>query len=848
MELYFNNKKSVNKRKVLLYDLGKNKPLRFCYVLLLALGFLAVVIPILYFLPFISWPFLQSWLVGMALVLFACSLGLLSFWIYYQSDITGHQPRTPLLKVERLLRQGKKINLADFVSLPVFLAIKKATKLGSSPSKIKSSDLIRALLDNDRIGFITLHMGIPPQDFRSNLDKFYQNHQSDDTEHELAEVVGSALPVALAEGHSMIEVGDIFVNLSQVDAFFHELAFFLDIKLADVANIVNWETTVRRKRENLKFNPDRMKLTGGIGKEWDCGYTIALSRFAYDLTPAVANLPFEYIAHPSELTAMEKALAKSAQHNILLVGEPGVGKETLVYFLAQKMREGRAGQHFAHRKIMKLDIDHLLAGAESSGEIIERLAAALQDAARAGNIILYIDNIQALFAGGQQGVGMIDASQVLIPFLESPELYIIATTTRAGWHQNIEPRKVAAEKFEKIEVAEPESEQIMNVLEEYAPLMENKLHTLLSYKALQTIVELADRYMYDKASPEKAINLLEEIVTQSSPGVMISDKEVMAYLEQKLGIPVGEAGEQEKEKLLRLEEVLHQRVIGQDEAVKAVANALRRARAGVEKSQKPIGSFLFLGPTGVGKTETCKALAEVYFSSEDKIIRFDMSEYQDTASIHRFIGAPPGSEGAQAGGELTNAVKDNPFSLILFDELEKAHPNILNLFLQLLDEGWLTDSLGRKVRFSNSIIIATSNAGSEFIRNAIKQKLSAESLKQKLLDYLQSEGLFRPEFINRFTEVVSFHPLAPADVEKISSLLLNKFIAHIREEKGIEINVTPAAVSKLAELGYDPLLGARPIQRTIQKKVEDWLAKKVLAGEAERGSELIFDVTDLIED
>jgi len=353
--------------------------------------------------------------------------------------------------------------------------------------------------------------------------------------------------------------------------------------------------------------------------------------------------------------------------------------------------------------------------------------------------------------------------------------------------------------------------------------------------------------MYEKSFPEKAIDLLNEVVVyvRTKGKDVIFPEDAEAVVQNKTQVPIGEGEKAEKERLLHLEDFLHERVVGQDIAISAVANAMRRARAGVGSGRKPIGSFLFLGPTGVGKTETAKALADAYFGSEEKMIRFDMSEYQDVTGLHRLLGAPPGSPESEAGGQLTNAVKDNPFSLILFDEIEKADPNILNIFLQLLDEGWVTDSLGRKVKFNNSIIIATSNAGAEFIRQQIQSGAKADDLQEGLLNYLQEKRLFRPEFINRFNAVVNFNPLTPEQVNTITGMMVGKLVKKFDQEKGIFIKVTPGAIERLSELGYDPLLGARPISRVIEQKLENFLAKKLLAEEIKRGSTLTFDVGDI---
>jgi len=849
MSVVFDLKKSSLKGKARIFRISRHVLVKFLFSLLLVACLLNLAVPVLYFLNISPIPIDQIML-GASLILIALGLFLLSWLAYYKSEIVNHQPRTLLFKVHDLVKQGKVVNLADFVSLPCFIAIKKALKK-SAPmgiGEVKSSDLIRELLHNYKVGFITVRMGVPSKAFLAGLNKFYEEYKQYDIKHNLAAIIEKALLIAVAEEHESIEVGDVFIFLAKEDLYFGKLAFSMDIKMEDLANIVNWETLIEYKRKKRKFNPDRLKLTGGIGREWAAGYTLALSKFAGDLTHAVAGgLPFDTVIHQKEIMEMEKILSKSTHHNVLLVGEPGIGKETMILFFAERMTKGRTPRALSRRKIMKLNIDYILAGAETPGAIIQRLTAVLQDAVLAGNIMLFINNIHTLFGGGEAKVGSVDASQVLLPFLENPAIYIIATTTTADFHQSIEPRKIAVEKFERINVAEPETNQVIRVLEELVPSVERRSRSLVSYKALKAIVELSDRYMYEKAFPEKAVDLLEEVAANAPNGSIVTDEHVKTVVQNKIGVPVGDLGSSEKQKLLNLEKILHQRVIGQDQAVVAVANALRRARTGVNASKKPLGSFLFLGPTGVGKTETCKALAGAYFDDEDKIIRFDMSEYQDVASLHRLLGAAPGTPEAAAGGQLTNAIKDNPFSLILFDEIEKAHPNILNIFLQLLDEGWLTDSLGRKVRFSNTIIIATSNAGSEFIRQSIDKGLGGEDLKKQLLDYLQREGKFRPEFINRFTEVVSFSPLSTADVQKITGLLVDRLVKRLSEEKGISIEITPPAVAKLAELGYDPLLGARPIARTIQQQLENSLAKKMLSGEVKRGSQLVIYVGDFGE-
>ncbi len=425
-------------------------------------------------------------------------------------------------------------------------------------------------------------------------------------------------------------------------------------------------------------------------------------------------------------------------------------------------------------------------------------------------------------------------------YLALSDFQIIAVTTYDGLHSIIEKNPSLNNLFEKVEVKEISEKETLHLLENYVPFFEKKHKKFINYKALREVLTLSSRYLTQTPFPEKALRLLDEAMSYLAvytKDYVLREEHIKKVITEKTEIPVEELEAKEKKVLLNLEKLIHQRIINQEEAVKQTASALRRARAEVSLRKGPIGTFLFLGPTGVGKTETSKALSSIYFGSEKRMIRLDMSEFQNLEDIKRLIGSQHES------GLLTTPVRENPFSLVLLDEIEKAHVKILNLFLQVLDEGWLTDGMGRKVDFKNTIIIATSNAGAEIIRQDIQADKALNIIKDDLLDYLFREKVFRPEFINRFDAVIVFRPLTKENLLDIAHLMLDKLARNL-QDKGIRFEITLPLKQKIAELGYNPVFGAREMKRVLQDKVENVLANAILSGKLKRGKRVEVDPTN----
>jgi ATP-dependent Clp protease ATP-binding subunit ClpC len=602
---------------------------------------------------------------------------------------------------------------------------------------------------------------------------------------------------------------------------------------ADIEAIADWLgqdlAGMRRHKQNF----------GGIGRDWANGFTPRLNQFGRNISLSIEkqNIHFGELAESDGVQAIKAAFSQGASA-VALVGEQGIGKTSTAYALAQNLLAETKDRHLEHRQIISLSPSHIISAAQRQGDLEYIVTMLLNEAAHAGNIILFMDDAQLFFANGP---GMFDATQILLPVMQSRAVQFVLAMTPHDYQTLRGQNPAFAGLLTPVMLQEPDEATVMKSLTTAATNFEVRQNILIAYEALQAAYRLSGRYEQDLAYPGKAIKLLEQAITHANNKVVVAES-VEAAVEQTQGVKVSGAGPVEASQLLSLEDQIHQRMINQTRAVSVVANALRRNRAGVGSPNRPIGSFLFLGPTGVGKTELAKSIAATYFGNESSMIRLDMSEYQQPDDVKRLLAS-----GENEASSLILRVRQQPFSVVLLDEIEKAHPNVLNLLLQLLDEGQLTDSAGRAVSFKDAVVIVTSNAGADTIRQHIEQGEELESFEKEFIDQLISSGQFKPELLNRFDEIVLFRPLKPDELGQVVRLMLDE-INKTLATQNISVNLTDAAIAKVVAMGNDPRLGARPMRRALQRTVENTVAEKILKGEANPGDTLTLDAQDLKEE
>ena len=627
----------------------------------------------------------------------------------------------------------------------------------------------------------------------------------------------------------------------------------------------------------------------------------SINKYGIDLTELAKKDKLDpVVGRDKEIQKCIETLSRRTKNNPVLIGDPGVGKTAIVEGIAQKIVKNEVPENLKNKRLIKLDISRLLAGAKYRGEFEERLKAVIDELKSSNDIILFIDEVHTIIGAGA-AQGAIDAANMLKPELARGEIQLIGATTITEYRKYIEKDPALERRFQPIYVDEPDIETAIQILKALRPRYENFHNVKITDDAIQYAVKLSKQYIPFRFLPDKAIDLIDQACAkiktqafklpttlqeienkinklneelnwavlnqqyekaasiqmelkklqkeyqleyekfkQQYPLKNIVDKEIIALVISELtGIPVSSLTQDEKEKLLKLEEIMHQRLVNQEEAIKSIADSIRRARTNLKDPNRPIAVFLFLGPTGVGKTESAKTLAQVLFGDPNMLVRFDMSEYMEKHEVSKLIGAPPGYVGYEEGGQLTEQVRRKPFSVLLFDEIEKAHPEVFDIFLQVFDEGRLTDSHGKTADFRNTIIIMTSNLGSDLIREMANKGTSYEEIKNQVIKYI--EHRFRPEFFNRIDEIIIFKPLSYNEISKILDILVYNLNQKLKEN-GIEVEITQKLRDYLIERGYSSVYGARPLKRVFQKTIENELAKIILENKISPNQKVLLDI------
>lgn len=700
---------------------------------------------------------------------------------------------------------GKSVSVDDLLSSDI---------MGQLPRRPNPRDVATAVGNVSSGWFMAARFGVS-----ANILQYLTEHT---TEAHMDELWENAEDVRRTAGVARYSGSVLTVALLRLYPDYQRIIGQIHLDEADLIEGIRWQQRVRDMIDAFHM-PRR---TGGVARDWSFGYIPLLTRFGDNISQEIqsgARSAVDIDSHVEAIDQLIETFGSGGRQNAILVGENGVGKTTIIRGFAERLLDAasKLPDHLKFRQVFVLDSSALIAAAPGRGELEQLIMEVLGEAFSAKNIIICLDNAQLFF---EEGIGSVDLSNVLQPIVEAGRLRIILSMDEQRFLQIGQRNPALANGLNRISISQPTEAETLMVMQEQVLYIESARDVTITYQALKEVYRLSERYLHDMAQPGKAIRLLEAAAGNSEKG-LITMNSVHRAIEKTLGVKVAAAAStDDRERLLNLEEHIHERMINQTRAVQVVSDALRRARAGVRNENRPIGTFLFLGPTGVGKTELSKALADVYFGGEGRMIRIDLNEYVRPEDVVRLI-----ADGADNPMSLTAQVMKQPFSVVLLDEIEKAAPEVLTTLLQLLDEGILRDIKNREVSFRDAIVIATSNAGADRIREYIDRGYDVSQFEAQFVDELIDSQQFRPEFLNRFDEIVVFTPLSREDLLKVVDIILAGVNKTLEPQK-VTVEVEEDAKILLVEHGYDPRLGARPIRRVVQKAVENIVAKAMLAG------------------
>jgi ATP-dependent Clp protease ATP-binding subunit ClpC len=781
-------------------------------------------------------------------------------------------------------RQVERVDVTQFFSDATRELLQRAaqTALEWGSLDLDTDHLLHAALQDDVVRHVLEQVDADPQAIAAQLEEEAEKGERSDVAPSLAPDAKAALLAAYEESR---ELDSSYVGPEHV--------------LLALARDTDTEAGELLERFGISHTKLRGAVIRGVegGAPKEVSQTPKLDEFGRDLTAEAREGKLDpVIGRADEIDQTIEILSRRTKNNPALLGEPGVGKTAIVEGIAQRIVNDEVPETLADNRVVALDLAGMIAGTKYRGEFEERLKTVIDEVSAAERLILFIDEMHTVIGAGA-AEGAMDASNMLKPSLARGELHVIGATTLDEYRSNIERDPALERRFQPVFVREPTVDETIEILHGLKDRYEAFHRVRISDEAIVAAAELSDRYIRDRFLPDKAIDLVDQAGArvrlrmktkdddtrsleedlrrlarerdqaksaedydragelrdqlESRRGELeerrkgrprapeVTPEDIAEIVSRSTGIPVSQLTTEERERLMRLEQELHGRIVGQEEAVAAVAEAVRRARAGLADPNRPDGSFLFLGPTGVGKTELARALAEALFGDENLMVRFDMSEFQERHTVSRLVGAPPGYVGYEEAGQLSEAVRRRPYAVLLFDEIEKAHADVFNILLQILDDGRLTDAQGRTVDFKNTIVIMTSNLGADRIQQYARQGGDFEQLKDELMDVLR--GSFRPEFINRIDEIIVFRALTGEQLAEITKLLLDRLVRRMRAQR-IDVEFGGDAVKLLAEEGFDPEFGARPLRRTIQRRVENELSRLVLSGRVEPGDKVVVSV------